>query len=109
MPRLIYLCYGLGSIAAVGVCAIIFLQLFKSAFLFLLSSYLSSSILLFYATVKRLQDINVCGINAFLMFVPGIKQLLFFYLLFPRGTSGDNAYGIDPLLYSKIKPVIGRK
>ena len=107
MTRFIYFWYGIGSTAIFVLSLLINYMLFqKTSFLL---AYLLSSVFLFYATVKRLQDINQSGLKAFLMFIPLVKQLFFLYLLFPRGTDGDNAYGADPLSYLKSKPMRGLK
>ena len=48
-------------------------------------------------TVRRLHDIDIHGIVAFLLFT-GIGILMIFILWFIPGTRGNNKYGPDPLL-----------
>lgn len=52
----------------------------------------------FFAIVsQRLRDTNHSGWWAILYFVPIVGFILFIYLVFKRGTLGDNQFDYDPL------------
>lgn len=102
MPRLIYFIYGLlGSTIIVFITIYLGMIIFKNIIISLIFSYLLSSCQLFYISVKRFHDLNQSGLNAFLFFIPLIKQVTFFYLCIVKGTEGDNGYGLDPTRYYK--------
>lgn len=65
--------------------------------LFLVVLILGMAIILGNA-IKRLHDLNWSGSWAYLLFAPVTNFILFFLLLFRRGTNGPNKYGSDPLL-----------
>lgn len=48
-------------------------------------------------SARRLHDIGTSGGGAFFIFVPIIGFFFFLYLLFKRGTVGENEYGPEPL------------
>lgn len=48
-------------------------------------------------SARRLHDIDKTGGWAFFISVPVIGFFLFLYLIFKRGTSGENQYGPEPL------------
>jgi uncharacterized membrane protein YhaH (DUF805 family) len=50
------------------------------------------------ASCKRFHDLNRSGLYCLLYVVPIINVMVFFYLIFGRGDSGDNDYG-RPLKY----------
>ncbi len=47
--------------------------------------------------VRRLHDLNHTGLLWLLSFIPVINFFLAIYLLFFKGTEGENQYGPDPL------------
>ena len=47
--------------------------------------------------IRRLHDTGLSGFFVLLSFVPIISFGLLLYLLFKKGTEGDNQYGPDPL------------
>ncbi|WP_427112748.1 DUF805 domain-containing protein [Megasphaera sueciensis] len=48
-------------------------------------------------SVQRLHDLNQSGKIAGFLVIPIINLFLLSYLIFFKGTSGDNQYGLDPL------------
>ncbi len=48
-------------------------------------------------TIRRLQDLNHSPLVWMLGYLPVINLFFFLYLLFAKGTEGDNVYGPDPL------------
>ncbi len=48
-------------------------------------------------TIRRLQDLNHSPLVWMLGSIPVINLFFFLYLLFAKGTEGDNLYGPDPL------------
>lgn len=50
-----------------------------------------------FISVQRLHDLNRSGKFAWLIVVPIVSLFLLSYLIFFKGTSGDNQYGLDPL------------
>lgn len=55
-----------------------------------------SIIILLFAYIKRLHDLNTSGIAVILFFIPIVNLLLILYLLLAPGTEGENKY--DPKL-----------
>lgn len=49
-------------------------------------------------TVKRLHDLNKGGLFALILLVPIVNFFFELYLLFVKGTDGQNEYGEDPLM-----------
>lgn len=47
-------------------------------------------------TIRRLQDLNHSPLVWMLGYIPVINLFFFLYLLFAKGTEGDNVYGPDP-------------
>ena len=47
--------------------------------------------------IRRLHDVGLSGYFILLAFIPVICLGLLLYLLFKKGTEGDNQYGSDPL------------
>ncbi len=48
-------------------------------------------------TIRRLQDLNHSPLVWMFGYIPVINLFFFLYLLFAKGTEGDNVYGPDPL------------
>jgi len=46
--------------------------------------------------VKRLHDAEMSGWFGLIGFIPIVNYVFFFYLVFKKGTIGDNKYGTDP-------------
>ena len=57
-----------------------------------------SCIATFLLMRARLHDLDHTGWLSLLMFIPLVNILFVIYILFFRGTVGDNRYGRDPLL-----------
>ena len=47
--------------------------------------------------IRRLHDIGLSGFFILLSFIPIVSFGFLLYILFKRGTEGDNSYGPDPL------------
>ena len=47
--------------------------------------------------IRRLHDIGLSGFFILLSFIPIVSFGFLLYILFKRGTEGDNGYGPDPL------------
>jgi uncharacterized membrane protein YhaH (DUF805 family) len=56
-----------------------------------------AQVLLFPSVIKRLHDMDIGGGAALLMFIPLFGFILNMALLFAKGTTGPNEYGLDPL------------
>lgn len=78
-------CVFLGSILAVLFAPIGFV----AAAILLISSVMLS--------IRRLHDLNKSGWFVLISFIPVIGFFWGLYLLFAKGTAGDNDYGADPL------------
>ena len=53
--------------------------------------------------IRRLHDIDLTGYFVLLNFIPFVNLGLLLYVLFKKGTEGDNAYGPDPLEGSAVQ------
>jgi inner membrane protein yhaI len=47
--------------------------------------------------IRRLHDIGLSGYFVLLALIPLVSLGFMLYILFKKGTDGDNAYGPDPL------------
>lgn len=52
--------------------------------------------LFLFQSVKRLHDVNRKGSLCILLIVPIVGALFFLYLVFAKGTTGNNEFGADP-------------
>jgi len=50
----------------------------------------------FAVTTRRLHDLNLNGFLQFIIYFIPCGQLLMLWLIFKKGTSGDNKYGEEP-------------
>ncbi len=55
-------------------------------------------IIMLFAFIKRLHDIDKNDTFAFIGLIPVLGLLFMLYLLFLKGTIGPNKYGPDPLI-----------
>lgn len=51
-------------------------------------------IILLFAYIKRLHDLNTSGLAVILFFIPVINIFLFLYLLLALGMEGENRYEV---------------
>jgi uncharacterized membrane protein YhaH (DUF805 family) len=58
---------------------------------------LAGTVVMAFAVVKRLHDLNRLGTQYWYLLIPFYNLYLSLLLLFKRGTSGPNQYGDDPL------------
>ena len=52
---------------------------------------------IFTLVIRRLHDLNRSGKFAILLFIPVVSFFLMLYLIFAKGTDGENRFGADPL------------
>ncbi len=50
-----------------------------------------------FLSVQRLHDLDKSPVYIFLYIIPLVNIVFLFYLLFAKGTDGDNRYGTNPL------------
>lgn len=63
-------------------------------------AYAVSSVML---QIRRLHDLNLSGFFLLLRLVPFVDVILCLYLIFAKGTEGDNRFGHDPLGSADIR------
>jgi len=63
-------------------------------YLVIAAAILVSTIML---SIRRLHDINMSGWLVLLSLIPFVDAIFQLFLLFKKGTDGDNDYGPDPL------------
>jgi uncharacterized membrane protein YhaH (DUF805 family) len=77
------------------------------ASLFFIFIYIPLFIYLLGLAKRRLNDLNRTGWLGLLLMVPLVNIVFGLYLLFGRGTDGDNNYGPQPIENSKSIVVVG--
>ena len=101
MPRLIYF----GNVIGVYIFGSFLLVIFErytgrlptfiiAVYPFIVPLLLVSYI--FYVSVKRFHDLDMTGLWALMILVPIINVFALLYLIFFKGTEGENMYGVDP-------------
>lgn len=88
----------LSQIALMALAFIIGLYILRDGFsVYVLGSILPVLVLLlplqFICAYRRLQDLNIHGLWAFLMFIPYIALLFFIYISYKKGDTFVNKYG----------------
>lgn len=59
--------------------------------------YLISAVINISLAVRRWHDLNKSGWFTLLYIIPFVNGIVMLYLIFAKGTSGSNKYGLDPL------------
>lgn len=92
-----------------GVCIVFFIAFLQDAFSSSKSGNLAEAFLISLVviliigvsslslSVRRCHDLNQSGWLALVSLIPFINVLFSIYLMFAKGTDGDNLYGPDPL------------
>lgn len=105
LGRLRYLAYGFGLSLLIQLIATITIGLTSVlppdigglvTMIIMIVAYIMLLVTSLFIMIKRLHDVNRSGWLLLLLLVPLINIILGLYMLFARGTDGDNKYGPPP-------------